>query len=294
MDNHTSDTETSISNGKSVEEFKKDSIYPETTTSPAQNNITNQTQIGEVSTTEVLLSPHHKNQQDENLYTNWKLIHTIITLLYDISANLKETGNTKEPLHHYHSQQLHSLTQQVQQINETTNQQKTSKPQHRNHNETLHHYLSQQLHSLSQKVEQMQQSYPQDNKPRNPTTRKHETRTCFICEKPGHIARNCRNQPSRWQKYQQNRQNTSFRNKNFKPRTSHQTPQNNGNNTSNNTNRHNWQRTILRSKPTSSQNTSILPHQHNHPSPEFQNKELNPLQDSPQNKILKTRTNNGD
>jgi len=47
MNNHTSDTETSISNDNPIEEFKKDSIYPDTDTFQAQNNTIIQTPIEE-------------------------------------------------------------------------------------------------------------------------------------------------------------------------------------------------------------------------------------------------------
>jgi len=61
MNNHTSDTEISIPNGKPAEQGMENSIHPETTTSHAQNNITNQTQIVEKSKPEVLPSQQHKN-----------------------------------------------------------------------------------------------------------------------------------------------------------------------------------------------------------------------------------------
>jgi len=256
--NHISDTGFSNLNEQPAEQFIEDTTNTETF-SHAQDNVTDQTQTEETSKTEALTTRPHENKREthEDLYTNRNLIHTIVTLLHDIFAKLKET----------------------------------SKPQHRNHNETLHHYLSQQLHSLSQKVDQLQQSYSQDNKPLSLTYRKPDTRTCFICKKAGHIAKNCRHQSSRWQKHQQKRQNTSFRNKNFKPRSSYQTPQNNGSNTSNYNNSYNWQRTSLRSKPTSSQNTSTLLHQPNITKLECQNKEPKPLKNSPQEQDIEDKDN---
>jgi len=91
MANHTSDTETLNFNEWPVEEFK-DSIHPETITSQAQKNKTKETQTEEVSKKQVLLNQQHNNQREthEDLYTNRNLIHTIITLLHNISANLKK------------------------------------------------------------------------------------------------------------------------------------------------------------------------------------------------------------
>ena len=69
----------------------------------------------------------------------------------------------------------------------------------------LHHYLS-QLHSLSQQVQQIQQSKQYRERPCNASGRAPETRTCFNCRKPGHIARNCRSNRPRFNQYAQNRQ----------------------------------------------------------------------------------------
>jgi len=80
-------------------------------------------------------------------------------------------------------------------INTSRKQEKTRKPPDKNPNETLHHYLSQQLHSLSQQVAQLQQSQPQNDLPQQMSRRRPETRTYFICKKTGHIARRCRNSP---------------------------------------------------------------------------------------------------
>ena len=57
---------------------------------------------------------------------------------------------------------------------------------------TLLHGISKQLYNLSHQVERTQQSRPQDNKSHKSKEKKPKTRTCFKCNKRGHIAKHCR------------------------------------------------------------------------------------------------------
>ena len=64
-----------------------------------------------------------------------------------------------------------------------TTKSKQSPMQKRKNTEPLHHYLSQQLHSLSQQVQQIQQSKQYRERPRTGLGRAPETCTCYNCKK---------------------------------------------------------------------------------------------------------------
>jgi len=108
--------------------------------------------------------------------------------------------------------------------------------------EPLHHYLSQQLHTLTQQVQQMKQHNTKPNDQRAPPTRSYDPRTCYICKKPGHIARDYRTSEILNNQQQRNTQNPRFNNRqrcNWNPTPQHS--KNNNFSVQSNTRNNNWQ-----------------------------------------------------
>ena len=92
------------------------------------------------------------------------LLHDILAKLNETTKTQPQNQAVTEP-----EQPMILNTTSTPKTEKNVKQEKQSKPPPQtNHNETLHPYVSQQLHSLSQQVEQMRQPQPQHNIPRYP------------------------------------------------------------------------------------------------------------------------------
>jgi len=277
MTNDISDTDFSELYEQPAEPLAAAEQSAQTLTSHTQDDITNPPQLEENSQMQTS-SPRAREDNEEpsyDLHTVTNFIHKIITLLQEFLISLNESEDTNKPLrimkqttneqpkhsnsketsYHHLSHKLHKAVEFI-----TKQHQLQDKKSYKNYPQSIERIpLSQQIHNLQQQVGKLHRLQISQEGPQRNSHRKPETRTCFRCEKYGHVAKYCRSRPLPKKLLQTNQRTHLFREQSFIRQQHHQQLRNLSYNPSEYDPINNWQLSPRCSRKISSPNTTTLP-----------------------------------